>query len=208
MKYRTIILGLFGAAGIAALAAQAQVPGVNSTLNTVFTLAYDNSTSKPTYSATIANVTPAAAANDVCTITGSATTTVRIRRVIFSGRADAVMTDPVGIVKRSAATTGGTSVLMTNVPHDSGSSAATAVTEYYTANGAIGAIVGAVADVYVQFANATTGLGSQYVFKFGELGSPLVLRGAAQQLAVNLGGLTYTSGSIACTFEWTEDSDS
>ena len=73
MNLRTKLLCGFAALLTAALAAQAQVPGVNSTLQTVFTLAYDNSTMKQTFSSSKTFV-PAAAATDVCTLNGSATT--------------------------------------------------------------------------------------------------------------------------------------
>ena len=191
--------------GTIALAAQAQVPGVNSTLNTVFTLAYDNSTMKPTYSST-AIVVPAASATDVCTLFGSATKNVRVRRVIVGGVASVVQTEEIGIVKRSTIDTGGTQTIGTSIPYDSGSAAATAVTEWFTANPTLGTLVGALVDFNITWGNLTTGVGSgTREVLFGQLGSPVVLRGAAQQIAVNLNGNTLVSGKVTCTFEWTEE---
>ena len=105
MKLRTLLIASAASLVTAVLAVQAQVPGVNSTLNSVFTLAYDNSTMKPTYSAS-GVVTPVASATDICTLQGSATKNIRVRRVLVAGIGFAVNAEPVSIVKRSTADTG------------------------------------------------------------------------------------------------------
>jgi hypothetical protein len=53
--------------------------------------------------------------------------------------------------------------------------------------------------------SGTTGLGSGVTFVFGQLGQPVVLRGIAQSIAVNLLGLTVSGAQLNCTFEWTEE---
>lgn len=207
MKLRTALLGGLGSILIAALAAQAQVPGVNSTLASVFTLAYDNSTSKPTYSAT-GVVTPTGSPTDVCSITGSATKTIRVRRVIVSGTNSAAISEAVAIVKRSTANSAGAGSAMTQVSYSSANTAGTvAVAEVWTGTPTLGTVVGRIADVYVLFGTSTS-LAPATVFEFGQLGSPVFLRGAAQQLSVNLEGQGGGAGTIICTFEWTEDTDS
>jgi hypothetical protein len=211
MKLRTTLLAT-GAAFIAALlAANAQVPGINSTLNSVFTLAYDNSTMKPTYSAT-SNITLASATQDFCLLTGSATKTVKVRRVALSGIASAVVSDPVYIMKRSTVPTSGTGTKPTIGPYDSTNSltgstsnAATAVAEVFTANPTSGTLVAEIASRYFTFGNLSTGVGALTEFAFGDLGSPIVLRGITQSVAVNLAGLTFASAQVSCTFEWTEE---
>lgn len=207
MRLRTKLL--YGALCLltGALAAQAQVPGVNSALQSVFTLAYDNSTMKPTYSATTPVFTLASAATDVCSLQGSATKRVKIRRIIVGGAATAVASDPAEIIKRSTAGTGGTQVLDTMVPYDASSAAATALAEHFTANVTVGTVVGVIQTQWLTFANLTTGVGTPVVFTFGELGQPLVLRSAAQNVTVNLNGATFAGGVLTCTFEWTEDTD-
>lgn len=205
MKHRTLLACVATALLTALLAAQAQVPGVNSTLSSVFTLAYDNSTMKPTYSATTI-LTPFGGATDVCSISGSATKTVKVRRIIFAGVASAVQTQPVAIIKRSTANTNGGGYSIAKVSYDSSNAASTVGTaEAWTTDPTLGTTVGTLADLYVQWANATTGLGSVTTFTFGQLGQPIVLRGVAQSAAVNLGGVNYTSPTISCTFEWTEE---
>lgn len=42
------------------------------------------------------------------------------------------------------------------------------------------------------------------IVDFGKLGQPIVLRGVAQSVAINLSGITLT-GTVSCTFEWTEE---
>jgi hypothetical protein len=203
MKLRTILISAGAALVTTVLAVQAQVPGVNSNLATVWTLAWEVSTVKPTYSSTIAQFSPAASAQDVCTLAGSATKTIRLRRVFFNALPTTAVAEAVAFVKRSTVDTAGTSVKLTPLPYDSQSSAATAVAEYYTANGTAGTIVGLIADITRHFGISTT-IATPFEFDFGALGSALVLRGAAEQFAVNLSGVTY-SGTVSCTFEWTEE---
>lgn len=214
MRYRSLIAASVAALISAGLVAQAQVPGVNSTLQAVFNLVYDNSTMKPTYSATRL-VTPAASATDICVLGGSATKNIRLRRIIFSGHisgGNTAVTEPVAILKRSTlGGAGGTGAAITIVPYDTTNSltpavanSGTAFAEVYTANmTTLGTLVGALQDVYLPFA-AATAVAIPYTFEFGELGSPVVLRGTAQNVAVNLNGITI-NGLISCTFEWTEE---
>lgn len=212
MKWYNKLLTGVAVLATLALAAQAQIPGVNSTLNSAFNLVYEASTSKPSYSATQI-YTPALNATDTCSLSGSSTRTIRVRRVIFGGTSTAVQTDPVALLKRSTAYTAGQGLLLPRVPFDStnlitGSTTNTStvnMSEYWTGNPTLGTLVGALADVYVTFANQTTGTGSLYTFELGQRTSPVFLRGIAQQLAVNLNGQTFTQ--VSCTFEWTEDSD-
>lgn len=213
MKLRSKILMVLVALFGVGLAAQAQVPGVNSTLQSVFTLAYEPSTSKPTYSGTAVFNPTATSATDICFLKGSATKTIRVRRIIFSGAANAVVTEPISVIKRSSDTNGsGTSIAVSTVPYDSGSAAATATMDIYTANitaGFQGTAVGTIAEQFYTWNNLTTGVGNQNLtFEFGRFGSPIFLKGASQTLSVSLNNASYTTPTVSCTFEWTEDSDS
>lgn len=188
-----------------AMVAQAQVPGVNSTLNSVFTLVYDQSTMKPTYSATSGMFTVASAATDVCSVAGSATKTVKVRRVSISAVATAVVTEPVELIKRSAVVSGGTQTADPVTTYDSINVASTVLAEHFTGNPTVGASVGPIAFNFIGFANFTTGLGTQFIFELGQRGQPVVLRGVAQSLTVNLLGITPSGAQMNCTFEWTEE---
>lgn len=209
---KTLRPWLIGLAAFAtlALAAQAQVPGVNSTIQSVFNLVYEGSTMKPTYSASF-SFTPAAAASDICVLGGSATKQVRVRRVILTGVSSAVWTEPVALIRRSTAPSGGTQALMTAAVYDTtntltnAANTATANPENFTANPTVGTFVSTLADIWVNFGNLTTGTGTGLNYVFGERGSALILRSATQYLAVNLNGITYTTPQFSCTFEWTEE---
>lgn len=204
MKLRIFLCGLATILTLG-LVAQAQVPGVNSTLNSVFTLAYDNSTMKPTYSAT-GFFTPAAAPTDICSLSGSATKTVKVRRILLGGRSVAVITEAVSVLKRSTAYTSGLGTQPTKVPYDSANAASTVGTvEIWTSAPVAGTLVGRLTETWVTWANATTGVGLPLTVIYGALGQPIVLRGVAQQVAVNLEGELGGTGTLTCFFEWTEE---
>lgn len=204
MNLRTKLLCGVVAAAVAVLAAQAQVPGVNSTINSVFTLAYDNSTMKQTFSATQAGITAVASQTDMCSLTGSATKTVKVRRVIFSNVPLATaVTEPISVLKRSTATTGAGTSLATVAYDTNNAATSVALAEVWTAAPTVGTPIGVLADIVAPFAIGS-GANSPITFTFGQLGQPLVLRGVAEQVAINLSGVTLT-GTVGCTFEWTEE---
>jgi len=162
---------------------------------------------KTTYSATIVGLAIAAAATDIFTIIGSATTTVRIRRVAFSGLATAASATPVVLIKRSVADTLGTSTAPVAVPHDSTNAAATAVVRAYTANPTLGTTI---APMQARRITLTTAAGAipnvPTVIELairGEQG--IVLRGIAEQLALNFNGATVAGAVLDIDVTWTEE---
>jgi len=156
-----------------------------------------------TYSAS-ANISSAASATDIFTITGNASTNVFVTKVIISGiQTTAGLTD-IQLVKRSTANSGGTSSAVTAIPHDSGDAAASATLLAYTANPTTGNAVGSVRRGYVPIAGATSVVNPVVVFDFGGLGKPITLIGTSQVLAVNLGGVTVTGGTFDIAIEWFE----
>lgn len=166
-------------------------------------LVQDYEKSAKTYSATV-NVAAAASATDIATITGSASTTVYVTKVIVSGiQTTAGMAD-VLLIKRSAANTGGTSGAGTAVPNDANDAAASATVLGYTANPTPGAAVGTVRRNYQAVGGVTSVVNPVVVYEFGDKGRPLILRGIAQVLAVNLNAVTLAGGTFDVTFEWFE----
>jgi hypothetical protein len=127
--------------------------------------------------------------------------------VFLNLKATTAVTVPVGIVKRSTANSGGTAITPTVVPYDSSNSAGTAVVRVYTANPTVGTAVGYLADPYFTVGDLTTGGVQRFpsVLIYGEQGSPIVLRGVAQGLAVNLNAASLSGVVASCTFEWTEE---
>lgn len=174
---------------------------------------------KATYSAAFTAFAPVAAATDFINIFGSSTKTIRITRIEVSATTTAATAavNDLQIIKRSTAGTLGSAVLTaaTNiVPFDSLNAAATAVissvgTANYTT---LGTIVGVV-DARKFTSQLATATATDFpvvhatVFSFTERNEQgIVLRGTAQQLALNLAGGTVPAGaSFNVTITWTEE---
>lgn len=156
------------------------------------------------YSASVTGLVVAALATDIFLLTGSVSKTLRVRQIIVSGIATAAGAYALQLIKRSTANTGGTLTLPTAVPLDS-SFAAGAVTAAYTANpGALGTAVGTMS---VRRLLVSTSLAATtpfpVVFDFESF--PIVLRGTAQSLCVNLNGVTMAGGNLDIELLWTEE---
>jgi hypothetical protein len=161
-------------------------------------------TFQATYSAAF-NVAAAAAATDIATITGSATKTLYIQRIIVTGIQTTASLAEVLLIKRSTADTGGTSTGQTAVPHDSADAAASGTVLAYTVNpGALGTVVGTFRRAYSPVGGAASVVNPIVIFDFGDKGRAIILRGIAQQLAVNLNGATLTGGAFDIVIEWYE----
>jgi hypothetical protein len=187
--------------------ALAQRPGVNSTLQTVFAIPLDGS--MRTYGAAKAAVSPGSAtATDVFEICGSASNTIRVTRIAMSGRATAVSSVDVGLLKRSTASSGGTFDPVTPTAFDSNSAAATATLKAFSLNPTVGTLVGALIQRQLQLGNLTTGVGGEPLlieFNANRAASgPIALRGTGQCLVVNLNGANLPGNSLNFSAEWTE----
>jgi hypothetical protein len=170
---------------------------------------------KATYSASITGLVPAATSpTAIFTITGSATTTVRVTQIrITATQTSAAEFSDVLLVKRSAADTSGTSTAPTRVPLDSNDAAATATVLAYTANPTLGAAVGTIRTtrLMINVPNPSSAQASEpqvpIIWEFGNRPSQaVVLRGTAQVLAVNLNAVSLVSAAnFAIYVEWTEE---
>lgn len=170
-----------------------------------------NDLSTPHYSAAKNQLTPVASSTAVFVFTGSATKTVRVKRIRLSGIATAAGEQPFSIKKNSSAGTLGSAALttITAVPHDSSDAAATAVfstvgTAVYTT---LPTLVGVVATGELGLAATTTGNAVPvYEWSWGKGGKALVLRGVAECLTVDfLGTSVVSGGKFSCEIEWSED---
>jgi len=170
---------------------------------------------KATYRAA-ANFTPqATGAVTLISIQGSATRTVRIKRIGVGGVATGSGQAIVQLLKTSALGAGGTTVTPTPTPLDSASAAATAVVQHYTTSlKATGtAIGGPLSMANVQLCVTAVPITSppaqtQLFPEFGApIGQAIVLRGAAQYLEVqNVAAANLAAGTVLCYFiEWEED---
>lgn len=157
-----------------------------------------------TYGVSGVAITPAATPTDVVLLTGSATKTVRVKRVSISGLATTTGTMDVALVKRTAANTG-TATNPSIALFDSNDGAASAVVSQYSANpSALGAGI-AISDQKLNFGVA--GSSGTVVFDFATRNDkPIILRGVAQGLAINLNGQAVPAGgTLSYSILWEED---
>lgn len=159
-------------------------------------------------------IVPASSATDVACITGSATKVTRVQAIRVSGTAGTLVSLPILLTKHTIANTGGTAATTTALPvpvtMDTGTAttaSATAALTAYTANPTIDSTALQVDSMVASF-NTTSALvnGSQAYFdyKTRRYAEAPTLRGIAQQLCVNLGGISVSSGLLAISFYWTE----
>lgn len=145
----------------------------------------------------------------IATLTGSASKTIRVTKVaVSSSTATGAVYYDLQLNKTSTAHTGGTPVVATVVPLDSGFAAGTATANSYTAAPTSGTPVGVVDSTRVLSPlTGTPVLAQPYTFIFPSSGSSaLVLRGVAQELEVRINAVTPTNAQTwDICFEWVED---
>lgn len=162
-----------------------------------------------TYSAAATNFAAASTPTDVFTIAGAANKIIKITKIAISARttSGSGISTAFDLIKRSTLNTGGTSVVDTNVPHDSLNPAASATVRHYTANpSALGTSVGAMRcqRVSVQPSDSPTTVVEWDWGGVRSAQSP-ILRSATENLAINFGSVTI-SGNLTCIYvEWTEE---
>lgn len=161
-----------------------------------------------TYSAAAAGFALATLATDVSTIQGSDTKTIKILRIeaAISTTSGSGGLLTVSLIKRSTANTGGTTTTLTNVPHDSSSSAGTAVVKNYTVNPTLlGTAVGTVRATRTGAFNSGMAP-SSLIWDFATRPSEaVVLRGTSEFLCLNLGTVSITGSVATFSIEWTEE---
>jgi hypothetical protein len=170
----------------------------------------------PTYRAS-ANFTPTATgAVTVISVTGSATKTIRIKRILIGGVSTALGTSVLQLQRTSALGAGGTTVSPTVSKLDTGSAAATAVVSHYTSTlkAAGTGVGGPINTQLISLGTVTTptvalaGVPQPLFPEFGApIGQAIVLRGTSDFLEIqnvtpaNLGAGTVMTYMV----EWTED---
>jgi len=166
---------------------------------------------RPTYSIGLASFASAATNQDVFCLIGSATKVVRVTRIRFSMTVTTAVTIPLQLIKRSTLNAGGTTGVAVYTPYDSNDSAPTAtnlayVTNYTTAGTVVGTPIRS--DKYFAEVATPTSEAQIIVWEFSGYGcKPPTLRGATQELCINLGGVTIAGGSVSAVIEWTEDNN-
>jgi hypothetical protein len=178
---------------------------VRAALGTTGILAIDSESTKATYSVGTSGFTPAATATDFFMIIGSASKTVRVRRIAVAGIATAASNIAINLIKRSTANSGGTAASLTIPPHDANSAAASAVVSTYSVNPTTGTSIGNVRSGNLNLGAA--GAAGSLVWEFSNMNDQaVVLRGVAQALVLNWGGAAVPGGtSMSMYVEWTEE---
>lgn len=160
--------------------------------------------SKQTYSAAGA-FTPAATPNDLVTIFGSATKTVRIISLKIGANNTAAGSQQYNISKRSAVTTGGVAVPAVAIPLDSANSAATATVNHYTTDPTPGTALGNINILRVAspviipatYAGIVENTLHECLPLDGSgVAQPVTLRGVSEGIAVNFGDAALVAGQI------------
>jgi hypothetical protein len=217
MKLRHALLGCVAYAG-AASAALAQVNAVPQVGLTTGYLA------KVTYSSAFFGLVPVTAGTDIICIAGSATKTVRIQQInIFGSVATATQNLPVNLLRRATVDTGGTAATTTANPgvatqiasRDTGqalNTSSTATLISYTANPTITDTAPVYLDSQTLFLPLTTtaSASSPAQFSYYDATENLIqlptLRGIAQQICVNIAGVTLTNAvTLNGSIIWTEE---
>jgi hypothetical protein len=182
--------------------------GVIAAVNTTGSFQIDTENLKASYSAS-GTFTPAATPTDVVTITGSASKTVRIKRIRVMGNGTSSGYMTMYLARRSTADTGQTSTAPTADQFDTNSAAPTAAVAQFSANATTLGTLVAYHDTSLLGFNPAASANALQVYEraFGTANTQsIVLRGTTQSVSLYFGGgAVPTGGVITYSIEWTEE---
>lgn len=178
--------------------------------NIVPTRSADTTLATYSLAATMAAADIAATPTDIVVLRGSATKTVRLKKVgvkVWWDTGAAGLAVPIALKKHTTANTAGTSTTPTPVQFDSGDAAASAVVLQYSANPTITGTPVSFASLQAGTLALETVSGAEWSFLDFE--HAMVLRGVAQEVAINLAGFagTQTGLNIAYEIVWSEEDE-
>lgn len=165
-----------------------------------------------TYSIGIEDYAPYATPTDIFLLQGSATKTVRLSKIRISGAATAQSGLDLYLIKRTVDNTGGTraSQAADVVKHDTLDDSPTAIPYTYsvipTALGAGKTFRTRARQFFAKLTEPTTG-SEEFVVDFDiHRSKPIILRGVAESVVLNLGGAAVPAGLILyINVEWVEE---
>ncbi len=169
--------------------------------------------SKATYSYVVTATAPGyATPQDWIVLRGSATKTIKVVRIEISGAITTAAGYIVSLKKHTIANTGGTSTNPTPIKHDSNDGANTGTILLYTvapttdASATIWKYIRMILQPPLNGAAGTV-VTTPFIYDYAqEPYEPMVLRGVAQELAFNLGGIAIGTGQVYdFTITWTEE---
>lgn len=134
---------------------------------------------------------------------GNASNTVLVTELRISGVQTTAGIVNAEIAKRSAADTSGSPTSMTVVPDDSNYAAGVSAPKVFNSTGpTVGTLVGDIDNAEIAFlAAGTAGANDIYIGNWRQ--KPIVLRGTAENLCVNMGG-AISGGTMTVTWKWIE----
>jgi hypothetical protein len=173
---------------------------------------------KATYSAAFFGLVPAASATDVVCLSGSATKTIKIQKIVLTGSAGTAVNVPINILRRTALDSGGTEGATTANPANTiakrltTSATASAVPISYTANPTLNDTSPTYLDSGVLSLplTSTAGLTTPLVFDYTRdnvnlMQPPTILAGVTGQICANFTEVTVSSGVVNGVLVWTEE---
>lgn len=154
------------------------------------------------------SVNTAGVAGDTLVLSGNASNVVRVTRVEAAPGAETTAASDVivTVLKRTTADTGGTAAAQTPAQYDSASAPSASVLNLYSAAPTPGTGIQIRGGALYKAISGTPTIEQNPIqWQFGDDGAhaPVVLRGIAQQVAINLSA-PFTGGSAVLTIEWTE----
>lgn len=161
-----------------------------------------------TYAAAKTGLVVASAATDIAVLSGNATNTVVVTRITMSCTQTTSGIIDVQLMIRTTADTMGTSTgSPTTFPLDQNNAAAKSSVLTYTANPTVNDGTNRLIDSYKMnaLAPAATSPADIYIWVPSiTLGQSIILRGTAQQAALNLNAQTVSGSSCDIRFQWIE----
>ncbi len=200
------------------LASAALIGAASAQVNTVPQVGLITGTlNKLTYRASSIGLVPAASATDFFCIAGSTTKTIKVTGFRLQGVAGTLTSVPIVVLRRNGVNTGGTAASTIANPAntigkaDTNSPAATATLIAYTANPTITDssptyLVAGYLTLPTVAAGTNTPV-TEYTFgaNLPQFTQQLTLRGAADQVCLNMQAGSVTAGVINITINWTEE---
>lgn len=168
---------------------------------------------KAAYASVSTSFAPVASATDIWDFFGSASKTIKIHKITYLYRSgSSAVAHDAKVIRRSTANSSGTSANCDVVKLDTSSAAASGQPRSYTANPTLGSTVGAVAVFGQPSFGAAGAIGSAgfaagqpiVIFESSPLRAPITIRGTAEGIGLNVGGVSI-GGTVIVAVEWTEE---
>lgn len=169
----------------------------------------------PTYTASAVGLVPAASATDIFCLNSSATKFISVRRITIGGTAGTAITTPFLVNRNASRDTSGTAAtglaLPVPVPNDPSDPAATATLTAYTANPTVNDAAPSLLESMLTDLPVTTAAGGAiettrtYGTSIDMFAKGLnMAKSSAQQICINLNGVSVSSGVLSINIEWQE----